>query len=101
MSTQLSPASERVWSVIEREKQRDKLVRRVSVTAWSVTCGAVLVFGGITAAEVWRIVGHAIQGMAPWPIVFKSKPVESKTWIRELSASVTVIVPSGAVDMIV
>ena len=72
MSTQLSPASERVWSVIEREKQRDKLVRRVSVTAWSVTCGAVLVFGGITAAEVWRIVGHAIQRMAPWSIVFKS-----------------------------
>jgi len=70
MSTQVSPASERVWSVIEREKQRDKLVRRVSVAAWSVTGATVLVFGGVTAAEVWQVARHAIEGIAPWSIVF-------------------------------
>jgi hypothetical protein len=67
----MSPASERVWSVIEREKRRDKLVRRVSVTAWSVTGGAVLAFGGVTAMEVWRYVQHAIGGEVGWSAVFQ------------------------------
>jgi len=71
MSTQLSPASERVWSLIEQEKRRDKLVRRVSVTAWSVTGGAVLVFGGVTAVEVWRMVQLASEDVAPWAVVFE------------------------------
>ena len=71
MSTELSPASERVWSVIEREKRRDKLVRRVSVTAWSVTGGAVLAFGGVTAVEVWRYVQHAMEGAVGWWHVFE------------------------------
>jgi hypothetical protein len=72
MSTEVSPASERVWQVIEREKRRDKLVRRVSVAAWSVTGGAVLVFGGVTAVEVWQIARHAAAGMVPWAVVFGS-----------------------------
>ena len=71
MSTQVSPASERVWSVIEREKSRDKLVRRVSVAAWSVTGAAVLVFGGVTAVEVWRMVQLVGEDVAPWAIVFE------------------------------
>ena len=71
MSTQLSPASERVWSVIEREKRRDKLVRRVSVAGWSVTGAAVLVFGGVTTVEVWRMVRLATADIAPWSEVFR------------------------------
>ena len=70
MSTQLSPASERVWSVIEREKRRDKLVRRVSVAAWSVTGGAVLAYGGTTAVQVWQMVKLAMEGIAPWSEVY-------------------------------
>ena len=72
MSTDVSPASERVWSVIEREKRRDKLVRRVSVAAWSVTGVAVMVFGAVTAVEVWAIARHAMVGAAPWGVVFRS-----------------------------
>ena len=71
MSTQLSPASERVWSVIERERRRDKLVRRVSVAAWSVTGGAVLFFGGVTAVDVWHMVQLASEDVAPWAVVFE------------------------------
>lgn len=59
-STELSPASDRVWSVIEREKRRDTLARRVSITAWSVTAGAVLAFGGVTAVEVWQLARYVI-----------------------------------------
>lgn len=72
MSTGLSPASERVWSVIEREKRRDKLVRKVSVAAWSVTAGTVLVFGAVTSIEVWDMMRLALEGMAPWSFVFRS-----------------------------
>ena len=71
MSTQVSPASERVWAVIEREKRRDKLVRRVSVAAWSVTGGAVLFFGAVTVAEVWRLARHAAEGVLIWSVVFE------------------------------
>jgi len=59
-----------VWSVIEREKKRDKLVRRVSVAAWSVTGGAVLAFGAVTGMQVWRMIGHVLEGVAPWLVVF-------------------------------
>jgi len=71
MSTEISPASERVWAVIEREKQRDRLVRRVSMAAWSVTGGAVLFFGAVTVAEVWRLARHAADGVLIWSVVFE------------------------------
>jgi hypothetical protein len=71
MSTQVSPASERVWSVIEREKARDRLVRRISVAAWSVTGAAVLFFGAVTVAEVWRLARHAAAGVLIWSAVFE------------------------------
>jgi len=70
MSIQLSPASERVWSVIEREKARDRLVRRISVAAWSVTGGAVLFFGAVTLVEVWRL-AQPTEGVIIWSVVFE------------------------------
>ncbi|UCG86846.1 MAG: hypothetical protein JSW71_23620 [Gemmatimonadota bacterium] len=70
MSTEVSPASERVWTVIEREKRRDRLVRRVSIAAWSVTGGALLFFAAVTGVEVWLILQHVAEGVAPWAVVF-------------------------------
>ncbi|UCD24297.1 MAG: hypothetical protein JSW51_14960 [Gemmatimonadota bacterium] len=69
MNREMSPTSERVWAVIEREKRRDRLVRRVSIIAWSVTGGAVLAFGGVTAVHVWRLVQFVNEGVAPWQVV--------------------------------
>ena len=71
MSTELSPASETVWSVIEREKRRDALVRKVSIASWSVTAGAVLAFGAVTAADVWQLVRYVLEDAAPLSIVFE------------------------------
>jgi hypothetical protein len=65
----MSPTSERVWAVIEREKRRDKLVRKVSIAAWSVTGGAVLAFGAVTTAEVWQLLRYVREGVAPWEII--------------------------------
>ena len=67
----MSPASERVWAVVEREKRRDQLVRRVSVGAWSVTGGAVLVYGAVTALHLWEMARHASEGVIPWAVVFE------------------------------
>ena len=69
MSTEISPASERVWAVVEREKRRDRLVRRVSVAAWSVAGGAVLIFGAVKTWEVWHLIRLVGEEVAPWEIV--------------------------------
>jgi uncharacterized membrane protein len=69
MSTEVSPASERVWTVIEREKRRDRLVRRVSIAAWSVTGGTVLIFGAMKAWEVWRLLQLVGEDVAPMAVV--------------------------------
>jgi hypothetical protein len=65
----MSPTSERVWAVIEREKRRDRLVRRVSLAAWSVTGGAVLTFGAVTAVQVWHVLQYVREGVAPWEVI--------------------------------
>ena len=70
MSSNVAPASERVWAVIEREKRRDRLVRRAAVIAWAVTGGAVLIFGAGTGFEVWRMVRRAMLGAVEWNDVF-------------------------------
>lgn len=76
MSTNVAPASERVWAVIEREKRRDRLVRRAAVTAWAVTGGAVMIFGVTTGLEVWRMVRLASQEVVGWNEVFaRAMPV--------------------------
>ena len=69
MSTEISPASERVWAVVEREKRRDRLVRRVSVAAWSVAGGAVLILGAVKTWEVWHLIRLVGEEVAPWEIV--------------------------------
>ena len=72
MSTQVSPASEKVWAVIEKEKRLDRLVRSVSVGAWSVTGVAVMIFGVVTGLEVWGLVLRATQGVTLWSTVYKA-----------------------------
>ncbi|HEU4631741.1 MAG TPA: hypothetical protein VFS08_18475 [Gemmatimonadaceae bacterium] len=51
------PARPDAWSIIEREQRRDRLVRRTSLAAWSVTFVVVLVYGAIVAAQI----AHAMR----------------------------------------
>ena len=48
--TQANP--ETVWAAIERDKRMDRLIRRVSTVAWSVTFVIVLAYGVMTALQV-------------------------------------------------
>jgi cytochrome bd-type quinol oxidase subunit 2 len=65
------------WAAIEKERQRDRRLRRLSAAAWTATFLVVLVYAAITAANVadaMRLVavGAAMQGVvyqAAMPLV--------------------------------
>jgi len=64
--------SERVWAAIEAEKRRDRLLRRVSIVAWSVTFVIVLVLTVLIGAQVSQIMRAVAVGAAPWTAVIWS-----------------------------
>jgi hypothetical protein len=51
MSTAISPSGT-AWDIIEKEKQRDRVIRRVSKTAWAVTFVIVVAFAVVTGVSV-------------------------------------------------
>jgi hypothetical protein len=51
MSTAISQSGT-AWDMIEKEKQRDRVIRRVSKTAWAVTFVIVVAFAVVTAVSV-------------------------------------------------
>lgn len=52
MSTTDNKAREQVWDLIDREKKRDKMIRRVSRIAWGTTLVILLVFLVFTIKDV-------------------------------------------------
>jgi hypothetical protein len=67
--TPMDAGTEGVWTAIEDEKRRDRLVRRAAVTAWSVTFLLLAVLGvliGATAANMMRAVR---VGAMQWMVV--------------------------------
>lgn len=64
MNQSTQPAKEDIWAIIEGERKRDRLVRRLSVGAWSVTLGVMLVFAIIVGAEVVRTLSLVGLGIA-------------------------------------
>jgi hypothetical protein len=72
MTTPVSPASEKAWAMIDKEKRRDRLLRRVSIAAWSVTFGVVLVFAVIIGAQVSDTMRSVEVGVAPQMAVYRA-----------------------------
>ena len=58
--------ADRTWAEIERGKRVDRLIRRVSIAAWSVTVVMVLVFAIMTGVSVAQFVRAASNGALPW-----------------------------------
>lgn len=66
MTSSTVAGDHRIWSAIDEEKRRDRLIRRVCVAAWSVTFGLMLLLGilaGLSAAQMVRAV---LAGQLPW-----------------------------------
>jgi hypothetical protein len=59
MTARPTSVKEEAWVIIEREKRTDRFIRRVSITAWTITFLIALFFTvmtGIQIAEFWRLV---------------------------------------------
>jgi hypothetical protein len=66
MTTQDTSASGRVWEAIENEKRRDRFIKRVSVTAWTVTFGLVAILTVMVGFQVAQMARGAMVGALPW-----------------------------------
>jgi hypothetical protein len=66
MTMSTATPSQKVWDTIENERRRDRLVRRVSIGAWSVTFVLVLLLGGILGLQVAVIAKSPMFGAMSW-----------------------------------
>lgn len=69
MATAFNPSGE-AWGMIEKEKRRDRFIRRVSFTAWTVTFLIALAFTVMVGAQVAEEAKAARVGAVTWYAVF-------------------------------
>lgn len=60
-----SSAYEAAWDAIEKEKQRDRAIRRTSIIAWGTTFVVLLIFAGITVQRILQARERVILGIHP------------------------------------
>jgi hypothetical protein len=53
-----------VWEAVERDRRRDRTLRRVSVAAWSVTFAAVLVYASMIVIQILDLRRLVAAGIA-------------------------------------
>jgi len=70
MTKQTVSASGKVWEAIENERRRDRLIRRVSITAWSITFFFVAILAVLVCMQVVQLAKGAAVGAVPWITVF-------------------------------
>ncbi|MFQ5572162.1 MAG: hypothetical protein ACE5G0_20990 [Rhodothermales bacterium] len=63
MSTSFQSKQEDVWTRIETEKRRDRLVRRISIVSWTVTFAILVVFTAMIGVEVSRTLDRLQVGV--------------------------------------
>jgi hypothetical protein len=66
MNKPMDNASAKVWEAIDSEKRRDRFIKKVSVAAWSVTFGFVLLLMVMVGIQVWEMTKGALAGALPW-----------------------------------
>jgi uncharacterized membrane protein len=69
MTTPSSSASAKVWQAIESERRRDRVLRRVSLTAWAATIFFALVLAIIVCVHVAQLARSARVGVVTWTTV--------------------------------
>lgn len=64
MNTSTQPGADFAREIIEAEKKRDRLVRRVSAVAWAVTFLVMLIFSVTVALDVAEALNRVGLGVA-------------------------------------
>jgi hypothetical protein len=59
-----SSTYEATWSVIDREKRRDRFVRRLGIAAWVTTFVVLLIFAAIMVERIVLIRRQVVTGFA-------------------------------------
>jgi hypothetical protein len=61
--------TDKTWALIEEEKRRDRLLRRMSAAAWGVTLLVLVGYGILTGLQVWEMFRANLAGMVPFATV--------------------------------
>ena len=69
MTKHTTPRAPNVWEAIEREKGRDRFLKRVSVAAWTVTFILVMILAVMICVQVAQMAKGALVGALPWVAV--------------------------------
>ncbi len=64
--------NDQVWSLIDREKKRDRAIRRISRVAWGATLVMLLVFLTFTVIDLSHQVDLYRKGLIPYANVLNS-----------------------------
>jgi len=76
------------WALIETEKRRDRLIRRICIGAWSATFVIMVLFAIVTVAPVMQMFKGAMTGDLPWMTVLGSAmPFIGALWTLTLLVS--------------
>lgn len=71
MNMSLRERSDRVWEVIEAERNRDRALQRVSNAAWAVTFGALLFTAVGVGFDIWWAARAFLEGDVYLSVVFR------------------------------
>ncbi|HSA54991.1 MAG TPA: hypothetical protein VLE53_04765 [Gemmatimonadaceae bacterium] len=67
-----TPGTDATWALVEREKRRDRALRRVSVGAWSITFILLLLLAVAVGMQVSQMLQAVSAGVIPLTAVFWS-----------------------------
>jgi hypothetical protein len=71
-----SSAPESAWVLIDAERRRDRLLRRISIGAWSVTLLVVLIFILAVGTQIWQMMKELQVGaIATTMVVHAAMPL--------------------------
>jgi hypothetical protein len=86
--TARSTAAADTWAAIERERQRDRLVKRLCIATWSATLLLAVLFTVIVGISVAQMVRAAMTGALPWmSAVGAALPLMGFLWTLSLLVS--------------
>jgi hypothetical protein len=68
-------------TLIEKERQRDRFIKRLCITAWATSLALVLVVAGLVALGARQFIEGALRGEMPWAVaVGSTMPLFDALW---------------------